>query len=119
MVDAKIVLLCKQKLITAKSDLLNRFQSHAHDFKERETGGDEADQTMSLLAENQLFITHQRMRTQLIEIELALSRIEKGTYGVCEETDEPIEADRLIAIPWTRLSIEGAELRENRTPRRA
>jgi DnaK suppressor protein len=41
-----------------------------------------------------------------------LGRIEKGTYGVCEETEEPIEVERLRAIPWTRLSIEGAELRE-------
>jgi DnaK suppressor protein len=52
------------------------------------------------------------MRTQLLEIEMALSRMEQGTFGVCEETEEVIEADRLLAIPWTRLSIEGAELRE-------
>jgi len=48
-----------------------------------------------------------------MEIEMALGRIENGTYGICEETEEPIETDRLLAIPWTRLSIEGAELRES------
>jgi DnaK suppressor protein len=112
MLDAAIISVCKQKLLTAKSDLLNRFQSHIIDFKERETGGDEADQTVSLLAENHLFITQQRMRTQLLEIESALMRIEKGLFGICEETEEPIEVDRLLAIPWTRLSIEGAEMRE-------
>jgi DnaK suppressor protein len=110
--DQKLLSLCKQKLLTAKADLLNRFQSHFREFKERETGGDEADQTMSLLAENHLFITQQRLRSQLLEIESALMRIEKGIYGICEETEEPIEPERLIAIPWTRLSIEGAELRE-------
>jgi DnaK suppressor protein len=112
MLDEKILSLCKQKLLTAKADLLNRFQSHFLDFRERETGGDEADQTMSLLAENNLFITHQRLRSQLLEIESALMRMEKGTYGICEETEEQIEPDRLMAIPWTRLSIEGAEMRE-------
>ena len=44
----------------------------------------------------------------MLEIEFALSRIENGTYGICEMTEEKIENDRLLAIPWTRLSIEGA-----------
>ena len=43
---------------------------------------------------------------------MALARIEQGTFGVCEETEEVIESERLLAIPWTRLSIEGAEIRE-------
>ncbi len=68
---------------------------------------------MRALAESEFLSMHERLRKQLMEIELALGRIEKGSYGVCEETDEPIEADRLLAIPWTRLSIEGAEIRES------
>src|SRR4051794_15919558 len=115
MIDQNLVQICKRKLLTAKADLLNRFQSHFNDFRERDTGGggDEADQTMSLLAENQLFATHQRLRTQLLEIETALMRIERGAFGICEETEEAIEKERLLAIPWTRLSIEGAEIRES------
>lgn len=116
MLDAKFVSICKQKLLSTKADLLNRFQSHFTDFRERETGGDEADQTMSLQAETQLFATHQRLRLQILEIENALVRIEQGTFGICEETEEPIEKERLLAIPWTRLSIEGAEIRESTRP---
>jgi DnaK suppressor protein len=112
MLDSKVLAICKQKLLTEKADLLNRYQSHFTDLRERETGGDEADQSVSILTENHIFITHQRLRTQLLEIESALMRMEKGTYGICEETEEPIEVERLIAIPWTRLSIEGAEIRE-------
>ncbi len=119
MLEKSVLVICKQKLLTAKADLLNRFQSHFKEFSERERGGDEADQTVSLLAENNLFVTQQRLRTQLLEVEQALARIEKGTYGVCEETEEVIEPDRLIAIPWTRLSIEGAEIRESSQSKRA
>ena len=75
-------------------------------------GGDEADQTTAQLAENAFLVSQGRLRNQLLEIDYALARIENGAFGVCEETDETIEADRLLAIPWTRLSIEGAELRE-------
>lgn len=115
MIDAKLLAICKQKLLTSKADILNRYQSHLCDFRERNNsvGGDEADQTMSLQAEHQLLAAHQRLREQLMEIESALGRINKGTYGVCEETEEPIEKERLLAIPWTRLSIEGAEIRES------
>lgn len=92
MIDQKIVEECKAKLISAKADLLNRFQSHFRDFRERDTaGGDEADQSMSLMAENQMFAAHQRLRSQLMEIESALSRIERGTFGVCEETDDQLK----------------------------
>ena len=58
-----------------------------------------------------------RLRNQLFEIELALGKIEVGVYGVCEETEEPIEEERLLAIPWTRLSVEGAEIREDLSKR--
>ena len=40
------------------------------------------------------------------EIEEALKRIEKKTYGVCELTAKPIPRARLEAIPWTRFTVE-------------
>src|SRR5580658_3917300 len=40
------------------------------------------------------------------EIEEALKRIEKGSYGVCELTGNPIPIVRLEAIPWTRFTVE-------------
>src|SRR5208283_4814725 len=40
------------------------------------------------------------------EIEEALKRIEKKTFGVCELTGKPIPRARLEAIPWTRFTVE-------------
>src|SRR5215207_7361016 len=40
------------------------------------------------------------------EIEEALKRIEKDTYGVCELTGKSIPKARLDAIPWTRFTVE-------------
>jgi DnaK suppressor protein len=39
------------------------------------------------------------------EIEAALKRMDDGSYGVCEGTDEPIGFRRLEARPWTRFSV--------------
>jgi len=106
---------CKSKLIQAKTEILNRVRESRNDLYNSEDakGGDEGDQTLRALAESEFLSMHERLRKQLMEIEGALGRIEKGLYGVCEETEEIIEAERLLAIPWTRLSIEGAEIRES------
>ena len=40
------------------------------------------------------------------EIEEALKRIERKTYGVCELTGKPIPRARLEAIPWTRFTVD-------------
>ena len=40
------------------------------------------------------------------EVEAALQRIKNGNYGYCEETSKPIGVRRLLAVPYTRYSIE-------------
>jgi RNA polymerase-binding transcription factor DksA len=42
----------------------------------------------------------------IYEIEEALKRIEKDTYGICELTGKQIPKARLQAIPWTRFTVE-------------
>jgi RNA polymerase-binding transcription factor DksA len=42
----------------------------------------------------------------IYEIEEALKRIEKNTYGTCELTGKQIPKARLAAIPWTRFTVE-------------
>jgi DnaK suppressor protein len=96
-----------------KQDLLNRSRTERLDFLSNNTAaGDEIDQSVAHLLENQFLANQSRMRHQLLEIELALSRLANGSFGICEETAEMIEESRLLAIPYTRLSIEGAEIRE-------
>jgi RNA polymerase-binding transcription factor DksA len=42
----------------------------------------------------------------IYEIEEALKRIEKNTFGVCELTGKAIPKARLEAIPWTRFTVQ-------------
>jgi RNA polymerase-binding transcription factor DksA len=42
----------------------------------------------------------------IYEIEEALKRIERNTYGICELTGKAIPRARLDAIPWTRFTVE-------------
>lgn len=115
LISSDLVAKCREKLLVEKEDLLNRVHEAKASLYNSEDakGGDEGDQTVRALAEAEFLSMNERLRKQLMEIEMALSRIESGTFGYCEETEEPIESDRLLAIPWTRLSIEGAEIRES------
>lgn len=42
----------------------------------------------------------------LIEVDSALSRMDLGTYGICEVCHDPVESERLIADPLTRVCID-------------
>jgi DnaK suppressor protein len=67
--------------------------------------GDLADQASG---NNEVHIQVKLRQTDakiLAAIEEALTRIEKGTYGVCRDCGEPISDARLNAIPWTRVCI--------------
>ena len=47
------------------------------------------------------------LETELAEIEAALQRIDAGTYGIDEVTGDPIDPERLDAIPTARTNITG------------
>ena len=42
----------------------------------------------------------------LFEIDSAIRRVQDGTYGICEMTNEPINIERLMALPYVRYSVE-------------
>ena len=56
--------------------------------------------------------TRDRQRKLIGKIDSALRRIEDGTYGYCEETNDPISLRRLEARPIATLSIEAQEQHE-------
>ncbi len=56
--------------------------------------------------------TRDRERKLLQKIETALRRIEDGSYGYCEETDEPISLARLEARPIASMTIDAQERHE-------
>jgi DnaK suppressor protein len=75
--------------------------------------GDEAERA-TRETENSLELrTRDRYRKLIAKIDKALRRIEEGTYGFCEETDEEIGIERLDARPIATLSLDAQERREH------
>ena len=48
----------------------------------------------------------EQLERELLELQAALERIDKGTYGVDENTGKPIDPARLEALPAARTNIE-------------
>src|SRR5215210_1001669 len=48
------------------------------------------------------------LREQLDAVELALTKLDDGTYGKCERCQQPIPEARLEAMPASRFCIEHA-----------
>jgi DnaK suppressor protein len=83
---------------------LGRFTADRVAEAEEAAAIDATQSTMMQLAEAE--------RKLLALIERALRKFEDGTYGVSEESGEPIGFERLRAIPWAVLSVKDQEIRE-------
>ena len=75
---------------------------------------DPADRASSETERSLELRTRDRQRKLISKIDEALSRIDEGTYGYCEETGSPIGIERLKARPIATLSIEAQEAHERR-----
>lgn len=97
-----------ERLIELRNQLLNQMNGLAKESAQEmagyslhmaDSGTDNFDRdfALSLLSSDQ---------DAIYEIEEALKRIEKNTYGICELTGKPIPKTRLEAIPWARFTVQ-------------
>ncbi|MBS0559843.1 MAG: TraR/DksA C4-type zinc finger protein [Proteobacteria bacterium] len=77
--------------------------------------GDQADQASGAGDREFNIINRERARGLLASIEAALTRIENGTYGYCEDTGEPIPLKRLDAQPTATLTAAAQAAREQQS----
>ena len=111
--NPKMVEYFRQKLIAWRTELVQ--ESNSTLLQLQEGGIVEADvaDRASIETERSLELrTRDRARKLINKIDDGLERIEVGTYGFCEETDEPISLSRLEARPIATLSIEAQERHE-------
>ena len=96
----------RAELLQESTETLNHLQAeslHQPDLTDRASM--ETDRALELR-------TRDRERKLISKIDAALQRIEDGTYGFCEETNEPIGIRRLEARPIATLSLEAQERHE-------
>ncbi len=103
----------RQKLLNWKKSLVNQSEGTLEDLRQGGLNQPDDIDRASLETDKALDLrTKDRARKLISKIDDALSRIENGSYGFCEETGEPIGLERLEARPVATLSIEAQERHE-------
>jgi DnaK suppressor protein len=96
----------KQDLLRESQETLSALQTENPNHPDiADRASSETDRAIELRARD-------RQRKLIAKIDAAISRIQDGTYGYCEETGEPISLRRLEARPIATLSIEAQERHE-------
>lgn len=103
----------RQKLIKWKQDLLSDASETLNNLSEENLQKPDITDRAQVESDTSIRLrTRDRERKLLSKIEAALRRIDDGTYGYCEETDEPISLKRLEARPIASLTLDAQERHE-------
>jgi DnaK suppressor protein len=101
---------CLQK---QKDDLLSNAGETTEHLREDTTIVPDPADRATIEEEHALELrTRDRERKLLKKISQAMSRLDTGEYGFCDETGEPIGLMRLLARPTANLSLEAQQRRE-------
>ena len=103
----------RQMLLNWRSGLIQEAGETLNNLNSRNLQQPDMADRASLETHHQLELrTRDRERKLIIKIDEALARIENGSYGFCQDTDEPIGLKRLMARPIAVLSLEAQERHE-------
>ena len=103
----------RQMLLNWRAELVHEAGETQSDLNEGNLQQPDMADRASLETDHQLVLrTRDRERKLISKIDSALNRIEDGSYGYCQETDEPISLKRLMARPIADLSLEAQERHE-------
>ncbi|MGH9465127.1 MAG: TraR/DksA family transcriptional regulator [Thermoanaerobaculia bacterium] len=101
----------RELLLGHRQEILNLYE---RDLRAGQEAGDESaddivDRANSAYSREFLFSLTGGERDQLQDIEAALAKMERGSFGVCETCGTEIGAARLQALPWARYCIDCQE----------
>ena len=94
----------RERLVRSRDGLLRRWSEH-REGEEALLGVREPDPADAAAAEGgaiPLDSLNENEQAQVAEIDAAMTRLDGGRYGVCEQCEEPIGMRRLEAVPWAR-----------------
>jgi DnaK suppressor protein len=98
-------------LKSKREELLNQLRERRQEVVVDRTTEDEGGLASWAQMEHLAFVNLEQGQKTLAEVEAALNRVDRGTYGICEGCDEPIPEARLRALPWARYCVKCTERR--------
>ena len=103
----------RKKLLDWKNELISGASDTILGLSEETLQKPDAADRAQLEADASILLrARDRERKLISKIDSALRRIDDGSYGYCQETDEPINLKRLEARPIASLSLDAQEKHE-------
>ena len=104
----------RDRLLERREGLVGQVQAAEAYSRERdaEATQDPADMAANAYTKELLMSMSTNDRQLLDSIDAALSRIEEGEYGYCDNCSEAIHEKRLEAVPWAQHCVNCQELNE-------
>ena len=100
----------RKALIAERAKVKARLDRHlAEAVEDSESLPDEMDVASRQSDQAYLLRLADKEKKLLAEIDRAVTKFERGVYGICEGTGERIGRKRLELRPWTRYSLEWKE----------
>ena len=97
----------RETLEAMRSQVLKSVQHELHEGRDatKDEGMDTYDLASDARDREISHILTDRDRDKLAAIDEAISRVEDGSYGLCEDCEAEIAEGRLQALPYTRLCV--------------
>jgi DnaK suppressor protein len=121
--DERFIAQQKDRLQNLKEELLRIRTGMLADERQRaenegDTQLDSGDMSQEMFTREMDATIGEQVERRLKDVDRALQKIEEGTYGICDDTGEPIPKGRLEAIPEAIRTVEAQQRyeRERRPP---
>ncbi|MFQ5842048.1 MAG: TraR/DksA family transcriptional regulator, partial [Thermodesulfobacteriota bacterium] len=110
-VKPKVAEQFRKRLLQAREEIIEQMRQRDGSAQEIGQDGiqDIGDESVTIYNRHLLMSLSENERVKLIEVDGALDRIENGSFGMCEECEEPIALKRLEVIPNARYCVRCKE----------
>ncbi len=96
----------ERKRLTEELEQLQASASSSDERREGSPFGKREEEATEALELEKRVVLERRIKEQIVGVEHALHKFEEGTYGLCDSCGQPIDPERLEAIPEASLCIK-------------
>jgi RNA polymerase-binding protein DksA len=110
--NANAILMSTEELLEQEQKRISLKLAQLYETLRSTIDPDIEDAASELEAQEHARALVRELEEQLSSLDLALKKVEQGTYGICERCGQPIDPARLEAVPETTLCLSCKQISE-------